>query len=118
MNKSIGLDLGSTNSCFAIFEGNEAKVIANSEGSRTTPSIVAISKTGEELVGQAAARQMVTNSKNTISLVKRLIGRKFAEIRDQVKNFSYEIVEAPNGDTNKYLESLCPPKDLIKVINS
>lgn len=117
MNKSIGLDLGSTNSCFAIFEGNEAKVIANSEGSRTTPSIVAISKTGEELVGQAAARQMVTNSKNTISLVKRLIGRKFAEIRDQVKNFSYEIVEAPNGDCRiKIADKLLSPEEVSAKI--
>lgn len=119
MSKSIGLDLGSTNSCFAIFEGNEAKVITNSEGSRTTPSIVAITKTGEELVGQAAARQMVTNSKNTISLVKRLIGRKFNEVKDQIKNFSYEIVEAPNGDCRIKIDGklLSPEEVSAKIIS-
>lgn len=98
MSKIIGCDLGSTNSCFAIYEGSEAKVITNSEGQRTTQSIVAFTKNGEELVGAAAARQVVTNAKNTVTIVKRLIGRKFSEVRDYVKDLPYEVVEAPNGD--------------------
>ena len=98
MSKIIGCDLGSTNSCFAVYEGGEAKVITNSEGQRTTQSIVAFAKNGEELVGSAAARQMVTNAKNTVTIVKRLIGRKFSEVRDYVKDLPYEVVEAPNGD--------------------
>lgn len=98
MNKIIGCDLGSTNSCFAIYEGNEAKVITNSDGQRTTQSIVAFTKNGDELVGSAAARQMVTNAKNTVTIVKRLIGRKFSEIKDYIKDLPYEVVEASNGD--------------------
>ena len=98
MSKCLGIDLGSTNSAFSIFEGNEAKLITNSDGQRTTQSIVAFTKNGDELVGSAAARQMVTNSKNTITLVKRLIGRKFEEVKDFIKDFSYEIVAAANGD--------------------
>ena len=98
MNKIIGLDLGSTNSCFAIYEGNEAKVIPNSDGARTTQSIVAFAKNGDELVGAAAARQMVTNAKNTVTIVKRLIGRKFSEVSEYIKDLPYEVVAAPNGD--------------------
>lgn len=98
MSKIVGLDLGSTNSCFAIYEGGEAKVIPNSDGARTTQSIVAFTKTGEELVGSAAARQMVTNAKNTVTIVKRLIGRKFFEVKDYIKDLPYEVIEAPNGD--------------------
>lgn len=98
MSKIIGCDLGSTNSCFAIYEEGEAKVIVNGEGQRTTQSIVAFTKNGDELVGSAAARQMVTNAKNTVTIVKRLIGRKFSEVRDYIKDLPYEVVEAPNGD--------------------
>ena len=98
MAKIIGLDLGSTNSCFAIYEGNEAKVIPNSDGARTTQSIVAFTKSGDELVGSQAARQMVTNAKNTVTIVKRLIGRKFSEVKDYIKDLPYEVVEAANGD--------------------
>ena len=117
MSKIIGVDLGSTNSCFAIFEGNEAKVITNSEGARTTQSIVAFTKTGDELVGSAAARQMVTNAKNTITIVKRLIGRKFAEVRDYVKDLSYEVVEAPNGDCRiKINDKLYSPEEISAKI--
>ena len=117
MSKIIGVDLGSTNSCFAVFEGNEAKVITNSDGARTTPSIVAFTKTGDELVGSAAARQMVTNAKNTITIVKRLIGRKFAEVRDYVKDLSYEVVEAPNGDCRiKINDKLYSPEEISAKI--
>lgn len=98
MSKIIGCDLGSTNSCFAIYEGGEAKVIVNGDGQRTTQSIVAFTKNGDELVGSAAARQMVTNAKNTVTIVKRLIGRKFSEVRDYIKDLPYEVVEASNGD--------------------
>ena len=98
MSKIIGCDLGSTNSCFAIYEGGEAKVIVNGEGQRTTQSIVAFTKNGDELVGSAAARQMVTNAKNTVTIVKRLIGRKFSEVKEYIKDLPYEVVEAPNGD--------------------
>lgn len=104
MSKIVGTDLGSTNSCFAIYEGNEAKVIPNSDGARTTQSIVAFTKSGEELVGSAAARQMVTNAKNTVTIVKRLIGRKFSEVKDYIKDLPYEVVEAPNGDCRIHIE--------------
>ena len=104
MSKIVGTDLGSTNSCFAIYEGNEAKVIPNSDGARTTQSIVAFTKGGDELVGSAAARQMVTNAKNTVTIVKRLIGRKFSEVKDYIKDLPYEVVEAPNGDCRVRIE--------------
>ncbi|XP_017783734.1 PREDICTED: heat shock 70 kDa protein cognate 5 [Nicrophorus vespilloides] len=96
----IGIDLGTTNSCVAVMEGKQAKVIENSEGSRTTPSIVAFSKDGERLVGMPAKRQAVTNSSNTFYATKRLIGRRFddAEIKKDMDNISYKIVRASNGD--------------------
>ena len=117
MSKIIGCDLGSTNSCFAIFEGNEAKVITNSDGARTTQSIVAFTKNGEELVGSAAARQMVTNAKNTITIVKRLIGRKFEEVKDYIKDLPYEVVAAPNGDCRiKINDKLYSPEEISAKI--
>lgn len=98
MSKIIGIDLGSTNSAVSIFEGNSAQIITNSEGGRTTPSVVAFTKNGEKLVGDAALRQMVTNSKNTVTIIKRLIGRKFSEVQDYIKTLPYEVVAAANGD--------------------
>lgn len=98
MSKIIGIDLGTTNSCVAVMEGGEPKVIENSEGARTTPSVVAFTKTGERLVGQAAKRQAVTNPKNTIFSAKRLIGRKFSEIQEEARSLPYEVVEGKNGD--------------------
>jgi molecular chaperone DnaK len=94
----LGIDLGSTNSAFSIMEGGEAKIITNSEGTRTTPSIVAITNDGQRLVGVAAKRQATTNPKNTIYTIKRLVGRKFSEVKDYVKLLPYEVTEAPNGD--------------------
>jgi molecular chaperone DnaK len=94
----IGIDLGTTNSCVAVWQAGEATVITNSEGARTTPSVVAFTKTGERLVGQAAKRQAVTNPKNTIFSAKRLIGRKFSEVQEEIKNLPYKVVEGPNGD--------------------
>ncbi len=100
MAKVIGIDLGTTNSCVAIMEAGSAVVIANSEGARTTPSVVAVTDSGERLVGQVAKRQGVTNPKNTIFAVKRLIGRKFEapEVARAKKVLPYEISKAPNGD--------------------
>ena len=100
MAKVIGIDLGTTNSCVAIMEGGDAKVITNPEGGRTTPSIVAISENGERLVGQIAKRQAITNPENTVFGVKRLIGRKFKskEIQNDIKILPYKIEQAPNGD--------------------
>ena len=92
MGKMIGIDLGTTNSCVAIMEGGKPKVIENSEGDRTTPSIVAFTKDGEVLVGQSAKRQAVTNPANTVAAVKRLIGRKFTD--DVVKTALEELPES------------------------
>src|SRR5476649_1295079 len=100
MAKILGIDLGTTNSCMAIMENNEPVVLENSEGARTTPSVVAFTKTGERLVGQAAKRQAVTNSKNTVFSVKRFIGRKFAEVKGEQSRVPYKIVEAKNGDVH------------------
>ena len=100
MSKVIGIDLGTTNSCVAVMDAGEAKVITNSEGGRTTPSIVAVTDSGERLVGQIAKRQAVTNPENTVFGVKRLIGRKFAssEVKNDIKVLPYKIIEAKNGD--------------------
>ncbi|WP_308389236.1 molecular chaperone DnaK [Acidithiobacillus sp. AMEEHan] len=100
MAKVIGIDLGTTNSCVAVMEGDKVKVIENSEGKRTTPSIVAFSEDGEVLVGESAKRQAVTNPENTIYEVKRLIGRKFddAEVQKDMKHVPYKIVKSDNGD--------------------
>jgi molecular chaperone DnaK len=104
MSKILGIDLGTTNSCMAVMEGGEPTVLENSEGARTTPSVVAFSKSGERLVGQAAKRQAVTNPKNTIFSAKRLIGRKFAELTDADKRMPYKIVAAANGDAHIEVE--------------
>jgi molecular chaperone DnaK len=100
MGKIIGIDLGTTNSCVAIMEGGEAKVITNAEGGRTTPSIVAVSNSGERLVGQIAKRQAITNPENTVYAVKRLIGRKYSspEVQKDLKILPYKIQQADNGD--------------------
>ena len=104
MSKILGIDLGTTNSCMAVMEGGEPTVLENSEGARTTPSVVAFSKSGERLVGQAAKRQAVTNPKNTIFSAKRLIGRKFAELTEADKRMPYKIVAAANGDAHIEVE--------------
>lgn len=102
MSKTIGIDLGTTNSCVSIMEGGEAKVITNAEGGRTTPSIVAVSEKGERLVGQIAKRQAITNPENTVFGVKRLIGRKYdsPEVHEDIKVLPYKIEKAPNGDVH------------------
>ncbi|MBQ7024357.1 MAG: molecular chaperone DnaK, partial [Akkermansia sp.] len=104
MSKILGIDLGTTNSCMAVMEGGQATVLENSEGARTTPSIVAFTKSGERIVGQAAKRQAVTNPRNTIFSAKRLIGRKYAELTADDKKVPYTIVEAANGDAHIQVE--------------
>ncbi|MGB6220379.1 molecular chaperone DnaK [Haloferula sp.] len=105
MSKILGIDLGTTNSCMAVMDGGEPTVLENSEGARTTPSVVAFTKSGERLVGQAAKRQAVTNPKNTIFSAKRLIGRKFSELSEADKKMPYTIVEASNGDAHIQVEA-------------
>src|SRR5476649_1194019 len=102
MSRILGIDLGTTNSCMAVMEGGEPVVIPNAEGARTTPSVVAFTKTGERHVGQAAKRQAVTNPRNTVFSAKRLIGRKFSEVSAEAKNMPFKVVEGKNGDA--YIE--------------
>jgi len=98
MAKVLGIDLGTTNSCMAVIEGGEPAVLENSEGKRTTPSVVAFTKAGDRLVGEAAKRQAVTNSRNTIYSIKRFMGRKFNEVQEEIKRVPYKVVRAANGD--------------------
>ena len=98
MAKVLGIDLGTTNSCMSVMEGGEPLVLENSEGKRTTPSVVAFTKNGERLVGDAAKRQAVTNSRNTVYSVKRFMGRKFDEVQEEIKRVPYKVVKAANGD--------------------
>ena len=120
MGKMIGIDLGTTNSCVAIMEGGKPKVIENSEGDRTTPSIVAFTKDGEVLVGQSAKRQAVTNPANTVAAVKRLIGRKFTDdvVKKDVSMVSYKIVKADNGDAWVEVQGkkMAPPEVSARVL--
>jgi len=104
MAKILGIDLGTTNSCMAVMEGGEPVVLENSEGARTTPSIVAFTKSGERLVGQAAKRQAVTNSQNTVFSIKRFMGRKYEEVQNEAKRVPYKIVKASNGDAHVEVE--------------
>ena len=116
MAKILGIDLGTTNSCMSVMEGGEPVVLENSEGARTTPSVVAFSKTGERLVGQAAKRQAVTNPQNTIFSVKRFMGRKFDEVQQELHRVPYKVVKAANGDahisitTNGETKTYSPPE--------
>src|SRR6187455_1150275 len=98
MSKIIGIDLGTTNSCVAVMEGDQPTVIQNAEGSLITPSVVAFAKTGERLVGQVAKRQAVTNPENTIFSIKRFMGRRFTEVNEEMKMVPYQVGSAPNGD--------------------
>ncbi|MGB9577803.1 MAG: molecular chaperone DnaK [Halothiobacillaceae bacterium] len=120
MGKIIGIDLGTTNSCVAIMEGGQLKVIENSEGARTTPSVVAFTKDGEVLVGQPAKRQAVTNSQNTLYAVKRLIGRRFDEeaVQKDIKLMPYKIVRADNGDAWVEVngKKMAPPEVSARVL--
>ncbi|HKK16555.1 MAG TPA: molecular chaperone DnaK, partial [Gammaproteobacteria bacterium] len=120
MAKIIGIDLGTTNSCVAVLEGGQAKVIENSEGSRTTPSIVAFTEDDEVLVGQSAKRQAVTNPANTLYAIKRLIGRKFEDdvVQKDIKMVPYKITKADNGDAwvDVHGKKLAPPEISARVL--
>jgi molecular chaperone DnaK len=107
MGKTIGIDLGTTNSCMAVLEGGEPTVIENAEGGRTTPSVVAFTASGERLVGTVAKRQAVTNPQNTIFSIKRFMGRKEAEVREEESIVPYKVVSGPNGDAR--VEVKVPP---------
>jgi molecular chaperone DnaK len=98
MAKTIGIDLGTTNSCMAVLEGGEPTVIENAEGGRTTPSVVAFTQSGERLVGTVAKRQAVTNPTNTVFSIKRFMGRKEAEVREEESMVPYKVVSGPGGD--------------------
>ncbi|MBN2170748.1 MAG: molecular chaperone DnaK [Candidatus Krumholzibacteriota bacterium] len=112
MSKIIGIDLGTTNSCVSVIEGGEPKVIPNSEGHRTTPSIVALVGDDERLVGQLAKRQAVTNPRNTVYSIKRFVGRKYNEVAQEIKEVPFEVVKAPNGDVKVKLgnKEYTPPE--------
>ena len=120
MGKIIGIDLGTTNSCVAVLDGDKSRVIENSEGDRTTPSIVAYTEDGEILVGQSAKRQAVTNPHNTVYAVKRLIGRKFKDdvVQKDIKMVPYKIAEADNGDAWVEVrgEKMAPPQVSAEVL--
>ena len=110
MAKVIGIDLGTTNSCMAVMEGGEPTVLENSEGRRVTPSVVAFTKSGERLVGDAAKRQAVTNSRNTVYSIKRFMGRKYSEVEEERKRVPYKVVSGPNGDACVEVEVEGKPK--------
>ena len=120
MGKVIGIDLGTTNSCVAIMDGDAPKVIENAEGDRTTPSIVAFTKDGEVIVGQPAKRQAVTNPDNTLFAVKRLIGRRFEDkvVQKDIDMVPYNIVKADNGDAWVEVDGkkMAPPEISARVL--
>ena len=120
MSKMIGIDLGTTNSCVSVMDGNTPKVIENSEGDRTTPSYVAYNDEGNVLVGQSAKRQAVTNPSNTLYAIKRLMGRKYDEneVQKDIKSVPYSILKADNGDA--WVEAkgnkIAPPEISAKIL--
>jgi len=117
MGKVIGIDLGTTNSCMAVMEGNDPKVIPNAEGSRVTPSVVAFTKTGERLVGQPAKRQAITNSANTIFSIKRFMGRRYDEVQSEIKLVPYKVIKAENGDARVEVEGkIYSPPEISAMI--
>ena len=120
MSKIIGIDLGTTNSCVSIMDGDKPRVIENAEGARTTPSIVAFTDDGEVLVGQPAKRQAVTNPKNTLYAIKRLIGRRFdeKEVQKDINLVPYKIVKADNGDAwvEAVNKKMAPPEVSARVL--
>ena len=117
MGKILGIDLGTTNSCMAVIEGGEPVVIPNAEGSRTTPSVVAFTKTGERLVGAVAKRQAVANPEQTIFSIKRFMGRKFSEVQHDIAMVPYKVVEAKNGDAHVQIgDKLYSPPEISAMI--
>jgi molecular chaperone DnaK len=116
MAKTIGIDLGTTNSCVAVLEGGEPTVIPNAEGGRTTPSVVAFTKDGQRLVGAPAKRQSVTNPQNTIFSIKRFMGRKYSEVSEEMKIVPYEVVAGPNGDARVKVDKEYAPPEISAMI--
>src|SRR2546430_4902276 len=110
MAKVLGVDLGTTNSCMAVMDGGEPVVLENSEGKRTTLSLVAYTKNGERLVGEAAKRQAVTNPRNTMYSIRRFMGRKYEEVQEEIKRVPYKVVRAANGDAAVEVEVEGRPK--------
>src|SRR5210317_1994358 len=117
MGKVIGIDLGTSNSVVAVMEGGEPVVIPNAEGGRTTPSIVAFTKSGERLVGQAAKRQAGTNPQNTVFSIKRFMGRKYDEVAHEITLVPYDVVKAENGDAHVKIDGkLYSPPEISSMI--
>ena len=117
MAKAVGIDLGTTNSVIAVWEGGEAKVIPNAEGARTTPSVVAFTEDGERLVGQLARRQAILNPKGTISSAKRFIGRSFDEVKDEAKAVGFDVVPGPNGEARFNIRGkLYAPEEIAAMV--
>ncbi|NLO26824.1 MAG: molecular chaperone DnaK [Actinobacteria bacterium] len=118
MGKIIGIDLGTTNSAMAVLEGGEPTIIPNAEGGRTTPSVVAFAKTGEQLVGTVAKRQAVTNPENTIFSIKRFMGRKYSNVSEEMKIVPYQVVEGPNSDVRVQAKDAqySPPEISAKIL--
>jgi molecular chaperone DnaK len=117
MSKTIGIDLGTTNSVVAVTEGDKPKIIQNEEGGRTTPSVIAFNEKGERLVGQIAKRQRVTNPENTIYSIKRFMGRRFKEVPDEIKQVPFKVTEAANGDVRiEALGKMYPPPEIASMI--
>jgi molecular chaperone DnaK len=118
MGKIIGIDLGTTNSAMAVLEGGEPTIIPNAEGGRTTPSVVAFTKTGEQLVGTVAKRQAVTNPENTVFSIKRFMGRKYANVSEEMKIVPYKVAEGPNSDVRVQIkdEQYSPPEISAKIL--
>ncbi|OGU75885.1 MAG: molecular chaperone DnaK [Ignavibacteria bacterium RBG_16_34_14] len=117
MGKIIGIDLGTTNSCVAVMEGNDPVVIPNSEGGRTTPSVVAFTKSGERLVGQPAKRQAITNPKNTVFSIKRFMGRKMNEVTEEMKKIPYEVIAGDNNTARvKVSDRVYSPPEISAMI--
>src|ERR1022692_1436743 len=116
MGKIIGIDLGTTNSCVAVMEGGEPKVIPNEEGGRTTPSVVGFTKTGERLVGQVAKRQAITNPENTVYSIKRFMGRRFDEVSEEQKMVPYKVTKASSGVVIKAGDKDLTPPEISAMI--
>ena len=118
MGKILGIDLGTTNSAMAVMEGGSAKILENKEGNRTTPSMVAVNKTGERLAGLLAKRQAVTNPENTIFSIKRFMGRKYDEVTEEMKMVPYKVVKASNGDARVEImgKEYSPPEICAKIL--
>src|SRR5690606_18685975 len=120
MGKIIGIDLGTTNSCVAVMEGNEPVVIQNSEGGRTTPSVVAFTKDGERLVGAPAKRQAITNPKNTVASVKRFMGRMYNEVESEIRHVSYDVVRDSDSTARVKIDdrNYAPPEISAMVLQN